>query len=398
MAKTSTLDLDAIELDPNNAREHDEANRDAIKASLETFGAGRSIVLDGDGVVRAGNGTVEAAIEAGFEQVLVVEPEPGQLVAVRRPDWTEQQAKGYGIADNRTAELAKWNVATLQSVIDSIPEVDPGAMGFDVKQLEDLFKDVTQPKGDPSLAGAGEGATPEAPEDPVTKPGDVWELGPHRVVCGDSRVVVPSLGQFDCVITDPPYDERTHKGAVHDGGKARDQIKFPPLDVAEAVPMLLDAAKRWVLAFCALEMLGDYAKVAGDAWVRSGLWRSPNRTPQFTGDRPAVPADGVAIMHRPGKKHWAGGGHHAYWEHPTQQHNRHHPTQKPVPVIADMLAKFADRGEPILDPYAGSGTTLIACCEMGHRCVCVEMNPAYVDVIVARWKNHTGGKAKRRPG
>lgn len=395
MAKTSTVDIDAIVLDPDNAREHDDANRNAIVASLDRFGAGRSIVLDGNGVVRAGNGTVEAARKAGFEQVLIVEPEPGQIVAVQRSEWSEQEAKGYGVADNRTAELAKWNLPALQDVIDSVPDIDTAAMGFDAKQLETLFQDVTKPKGDPSLAGSGEGAVPEPPAEPTTKPGDVWRLGPHRVICGDSRVVVPSLPRFDCVITDPPYDERTHKGAVHDGGKARDQIKFPPLDVAEAVPMLLGAADRWVVAFCAMEMIAAYRDAAGDAWIRAGFWRKPNATPQFSGDRPATPGDAVAIMHQPGKKHWAGGGHHAFWEYPSEQTDRCHPTQKPVPVIADMIAKFVDGAGPVLDPYAGSGTTLIACSEMGARCVAVELNPAYVDVIVQRWENLTGSHAER---
>ena len=394
MVKTTEVKITDIELDPQNAREHDEANRDAIKASLDRFGPGRSIVIDSKDTVRAGNGTVEAAIEAGFESVFVVEPEPGQLVAVRRPEWSEAEAKGYGLADNRASELARWNIAALSDVIASIPEIDPGDMGFSAEQLDALIGDASKPG--PGLSG--DTTAPDPPGEPTTKPGDVWALGEHRLLCYDSQVVVPTLGAVDCVITDPPYDQRTHDGAMYEGGKATSKIDFEPLDVRRAVPMMLGAAKRWVVAFCTLEMLGEYQAISGDAWIRSGLWRSPNRAPQFTGDRPAVPADGVAIMHGAGKKHWNGGGHHAYWEHPTEQQGRSHPTQKPLGLMVELLEAFTDFGESVLDPYAGSGTTLLACHQLGRTCVAVEQLPSYCDVIKARWETATGERAKRIAG
>ena len=105
----SVINLDAVTTDPQNARKRTERNRNSIKASLEKFRAGRSIVLDKDNIVRAGNGTVEMAKELGYTELIVVEPKEGQLVAVRRPEWTAQEAKAYAIADNRTAELAEWD-------------------------------------------------------------------------------------------------------------------------------------------------------------------------------------------------------------------------------------------------------------------------------------------------
>ena len=128
---------------------------------------------------------------------------------------------------------------------------------------------------------------------------------------GDARAIVPLLGLADIVITDPPYDARTHAGARwHDAelgrtgalGKVGGRIAFEPLGPVEDVIALL-AAARWSLAFCALEMLGEYRTAAADRWVRAGLWYRPNGAPQFTGDRPAQPGEGIAIWHRRGRKH-----------------------------------------------------------------------------------------------
>ena len=140
MGKTSLIDIADINLDQENAREHDEANRDAIRKSLDRFGAGRSVVIDSNNTIRAGNGTVEIARDAGFKKVLVVEPEPDTIVAVKRADWSEQEAKGYGVADNRAAELARWNLPGLEVVIASIPDIDIDAIGFGGGQLDALLQ------------------------------------------------------------------------------------------------------------------------------------------------------------------------------------------------------------------------------------------------------------------
>ncbi len=125
---------------------------------------------------------------------------------------------------------------------------------------------------------------------------------------GDCREILPSLGIVDHVITDPPYDAQTHAGA-RTAGRDSDgsmenarinaiRIDFDPLDVAATVGVLLAISKRWTVAFCGLEMLGDYRRASGDAWIRAGFWRRPDGAPQFTGDRPGQPGEGIAIMHK----------------------------------------------------------------------------------------------------
>lgn len=148
MAKTRIIDLSELKPDEANAREHDQVNLAAIRNSLERFGSGRSIVVDGNDVVRAGNGTIEAAKAAGMNKVLVVEPDADTLVAVKRADWSEQEAKGYGVADNRAAELAKWNLIALQDIINSTPDIGPESLGFTQAQLQDLFNEFDVPTTD----------------------------------------------------------------------------------------------------------------------------------------------------------------------------------------------------------------------------------------------------------
>ena len=161
--------LDSISPDPANVRRRGPEAKAAIKASLGRFGAGRSIVVDRDGVVRAGNGTLEAAKDAGFTEVLVVDAKPGQLVAVRRDDWTAAEAQAYGIADNRTAELAEWDDLGLARQLQALRgEEDPlvaAAAGYTEAEvdamLERLGSDLLEAEGlsDPT-AGAGDGGLP----------------------------------------------------------------------------------------------------------------------------------------------------------------------------------------------------------------------------------------------
>ena len=135
--------IDDLHLDPANARKQTDENKSAIRASLARFGSGRSIVLDGKNVVRAGNGTLEGAMQEGFTEVLVVEPKPGQLVAVRRKDWTDSEATGYAIADNRAAELATWDDQVLAETLESLrsePDLSIEATGFTDEQVDALLE------------------------------------------------------------------------------------------------------------------------------------------------------------------------------------------------------------------------------------------------------------------
>jgi len=212
---------------------------------------------------------------------------------------------------------------------------------------------------------------------------------------GDCRDMLSNLETVDHIITDPPYDDQTHEGAMAVTSKSERRlgakktkkiaIDFDPLDVASMLPVMLALSKRWTVSFCALEMLGEYKRVGGDAYIRGGFWRRSDGAPQFTGDRPAQPGEGIAILHRPlslgrvGRTRWNGGGCHAFYEFMTVKAGRVHPTQKPEPLMAAIVSDFTEPGELILDPFAGSCSTLLAAKRLGRRAIGIEIEEKYCE-------------------
>lgn len=210
---------------------------------------------------------------------------------------------------------------------------------------------------------------------------------------GDCRFVcLGDLGAHH-VITDPPYDEKTHDGAKSTLRPDWAPIGFLPLETAEVVPLLQQAVPRWVVSFCALEMLGDYKRISGDRWVRAGFWHRLGGAPQFTGDRPAQPGEGIAIMRGTagGRMWWNGGGGHAFFQHPIIHGGKVHPTQKPESLMLELITLFTDPGETILDPFMGSGTTLVAAKRLGRKAIGFEISEQFCKEAVNRLKQNSLG-------
>lgn len=217
---------------------------------------------------------------------------------------------------------------------------------------------------------------------------------------GDCREVLASVvTTADVVLTDPPYDEQAHAGARTLSKEARAaastgqrrivasaaiDIAFAALHDVQYTANLWRWAARWCAVFCSLEMLGAYREVAGEAWVRGGFWRRPDGAPQITGDRPGQPGEAIAILHRPGKKRWNRGGHHAFWECGVERENRHHPTQKPERLMEMLVSDFTDQREIVLDPFMGSGTTLAAAKRLGRYAIGIELEEKYCEIAALR--------------
>jgi site-specific DNA-methyltransferase (adenine-specific) len=211
------------------------------------------------------------------------------------------------------------------------------------------------------------------------------QIGNAILYLADAFEIMPTLGEVDSIITDPPYNAKTHKGArttrsgqpvglIHFDSPTEEQfIEFCGNAVAQAT--------RWVVMSCAWQHAALLEK-AGVPLVPLGIWHKPNGAPQFTGDRPGVGWEAVAILHREGRKHWNGGGHHAVWvcnvEHGA------HPTQKPLKLLMDWIAKFTDEGETVLDPFMGSATTGVACVKPGRQFIGIEKRPDYFDLACRR--------------
>lgn len=214
-----------------------------------------------------------------------------------------------------------------------------------------------------------------------------YEDSAVTLYCGDCREILPDIGTVDHVITDPPYDLITHEGArTSKGGTIhRQPIDFAPIGAdLWFVPILLDVSRRWVIAFCALEQLAHYQSTAGlNRYIRSAIWRR-HSGPQFSGDRPAQSAEGIAIMHRSGKKVWNGGGDAACFDHLVERTDRVHPTQKPELLMRELVTLFSDPGEIVLDIFAGSGTTLVAAKRLGRKAIGIELDEKYCEVAAKR--------------
>jgi hypothetical protein len=244
------------------------------------------------------------------------------------------------------------------------------------------------------------------------------------VVEGDCLQVLPTFPEksVDHVISDPPYSEWVHAkvrrgGSVHapdvvaEGRPLRATIStstvlgFDSLTAETRAAVGAEAARlcrRWALAFSdteATHLWRESFEAAGLQHVRDGFWIKLGATPQFTGDRPASGAEGIEIAHPPGRKRWNGGGTHAVWAHPivpgASEERAGHTTQKPVSLMLELVELFTDPGEVVLDPFAGSGTTGVACLRLGRRVILIEKSEKYAALARERMRAEEQGLTLR---
>lgn len=215
-------------------------------------------------------------------------------------------------------------------------------------------------------------------------------IGDCRLILGDCTDVFPTIESVDHVITDPPYGKKTHKGARTGGNGHKDPssgeavlIDFDSLPDDAFYPLcesLVKLARRWVVMSC--EWRHAVKLEESELLIRLGVWIKRNSAPQFTGDRPGVGWEAIACLHRKGRKKWNGGGYHAVWDFPKTEGE--HPTQKPILLIKKWVEQFTDAGETILDPFMGSGTTGVACVQLGRKFIGIEREQKYFDIACRR--------------
>jgi site-specific DNA-methyltransferase (adenine-specific) len=202
---------------------------------------------------------------------------------------------------------------------------------------------------------------------------------------GDCFELIPQLGAVDHVITDPPYSERTHKGARTAGDGSEKLITFAHIEF-NALRSLLDSidVARWVVMTCDLAHAAQLMISPPDSleFIRLGVWVKPNPTPQFTGDRPGQGFEQVVILHPKGRKKWNGGGYPAVWT--CNKISGRHPTEKPIELYTRFIEQFTNSGDLILDPFAGSGTTLEAAKLMGRKAIGIELDEKYCEIAANR--------------
>lgn len=386
--------------DPRNARRHGDRNLKAIAASLVEFQQQKPVIALADGTVIAGNGTLRAALSLGWTELAVVTFQD------------EAKARAYALADNQTALLATWDDDELRATLEELSGGDAAvfaATGFSDREIERLLasSDV--------LAGADD--VPEVPETPVSRRGDLWLLGPHRLACADSTSRDDVARLMDgkraaAMWTDAPY------GVEYVGG-TKDALTIQN-DTAEGLPALLRGA--FAVANEVLEPGAPYyvAHPAGplsldfQLAVREIGWRH-HQTLSWVKDALVLGHSDYHFRHEPILYGWtpgpgrSGRGNHAgsRWygddaqttvlEVPRPRRSEEHPTMKPVELVAICLRNSTKTGDLVYEPFCGSGSTLIACEQLGRVCYAAEIDPRYTDVTVRRWEAITGETAERRP-
>ncbi|WP_457650886.1 site-specific DNA-methyltransferase [Profundibacter sp.] len=377
-----------------NARTHSDEQIGQITASIEEFGFTNPILADGDGVIIAGHGRLLAAQRLGLEKVPVI-----------TLDYlTDAQRRALVIADNKIAENAGWDEEMLRVEIEALQELefDLDLIGFSDEELDDLLGELD---GGPEGAIDGEDDVPETPEDPVSQSGDLWILGNHRLLCGNSTVttdVERLLGTVKplLMVTDPPYGVEYDPGWRNKTGASVTKrtgkvLNDDRADWREAWALFPgDVAYVWHGALHATTVADSL--IASGFNIRSQIIWAKDRLVLSRGDYHWQHEPCWYAVKKTGKGHWAGDRKQTtLWQiaNKDQDAETVHGTQKPVECMRRPILNNSSPGQAVYEPFMGSGTTLIAAETTGRVCLGIELNPAYVDVAVERWQQLTGETA-----
>lgn len=394
-----TVAIDSLSLDPANLRKHSQRNLDAISASLRRFGQQKPIVVNAQNVVLAGNGTLTAARAIGWKEIKIV-----------RSELAGTQATAFGIADNRSAELAEWD-DNLADVLASLKAEDfpLSDIGFDEADLKELVKEPepSDTDAEPQIDKAEELRAKWGVE-----AGQIWQLGDHKIACGDStsaEVVARLLGDEKphLMVTDPPYgveydanwrNEAMRTDGSKIGGRAIGKVlNDDKSDWREAWALFPgDVAYVWHAPGGLQLVVAESLKAIGFELRMHIIWAKS----QFV-----IGRGDYHVQHEPC---WyavrkARTGHYngdrtqsTLWEiDKPQKSETGHSTQKPIECMERPIRNNSKPGDLVYEPFSGSGTTIIACERTQRKCRAIELNPAYVAIAIQRWVDATGKEPKK---
>ncbi|MEI3582172.1 MAG: site-specific DNA-methyltransferase [Alphaproteobacteria bacterium] len=384
-----------------NSRTHNDEQVAQIVASIKEFGFTNPILVGADDVIIAGHGRLLAAQRMGLKEVPVV----------RLPHLTETQRRALVIADNKIALNAGWDEEMLALEMKELEDMDFNldVLGFSLDELKELesFGELEQ------TGNTDEDEVPEVPEEAVTKSGDIWILGKHRLLCGDSTFYndVKKLMQdemADMVFTDPPYN-------VNYGSSMKDSIRYHAGtlggrkimndNLGDSFAQFLTDSLSNLMMFCSgatyvcmssseLHTLYSAFVAAGGKWSTFIIWAKNT----FTLGRADYQRQYEPILYgwnAKQKHYWCGDRDQAdVWEYNKPIKNDLHPTMKPVELVERAIKNSSRSGDIVLDGFGGSGSTLIAAEKTGRKARLVELDPKFCDVIVRRWEEYTGKKAE----
>lgn len=393
MLAFETWPIDRLIEYARNPRKNDHAV-DQVAAAIREFGFRVPVVAKSDGTVVDGHLRLKAAKKLGLTEIPVVLAD----------DMTDAQIKAFRLSVNKVAEFADWDVDLLKLEFAELNEMDfdLSLTGFNLDEINNFLLEPTEGLTD-------EDEVPDAPETPVTVEGDVWLLGRHRLMCGDSAsadAVAKALNGVEphLMVTDPPYgveydaDWRNHAKRADGrviGGSALGGVKNDDnADWSEAWALFPgDVAYVW--------HAGLFSGVVADSLTGSGfvlrsqiVWAKSNF---------AIGRGDYHWHHEPcwyavrkgATGHWGGDRKQStLWQiAKPMKSETGHSTQKPVECMKRPIENNSSPGQAVYEPFSGSGTTIIACEETGRACHAIELNPAYVDMAILRWQNFTGHQA-----
>jgi DNA modification methylase len=360
-----------------NSRTHSDAQIAQIAASIKEFGWTNPILVSGDDSIIAGHGRLMAARKLGMEEVPVIVLD----------HLSKSQQRALVIADNQLALNAGWNMDMLKAEIEDLQldDFDLNILGFDDKFLDGLLEP------EPKAGLTDEDAVPEVPETPKTVLGDVWVLGNHRLMCGDSTSIdaVDKLmngTKADMVFTDPPYGVNMQRSGSIKGDASMEDAEIIISGAISTASIVSKQGASWYFwvgfrayAFTHMEIL-KYRKVSNCiVWKKpsigmgKGGYRFQHELCVFAGE---VESRSVSDV----------------WEFGRDTSSLH-PTMKPVDLVCHGLENSSKSGDEVLDLFGGSGSTLIACEKINRNARLMELDPKYCDVIIKRWQDFTGKQA-----
>ncbi len=394
-SKIELWDVEALVPYANNPRTHSKEQIAKVAASIARFGFVNPILVDASANVIAGHGRLQAAKQLGLMQVPVIILD----------HLSEDEKRAYVIADNQLALEAGWDDELLKTELGALADLDfdLSVIGFSDKELAELLDGLDGTEGN-----TDDDAVPEAPAEPKTKTGDVYVLGSHRLLCGDSTVLanvekVLDGALADMVFTDPPYN-------VDYGNTAKDKLRGNDRrimndNLGEGFEAFLYDACVNMIAVCKgaiyvcmssseLHTLQKAFVAAGGKWSTFVIWAKNT----FTLGRSDYQRQYEPILYgwKQGTDHfWCGArdqGDVWFVNKPTK--NDLHPTMKPVELVERAIRNSSKSRDIVLDCFGGSGSTMIACEKTGRQARLIELDPKYCDVIVQRWEEFTGKKAE----
>lgn len=377
------MNIDDIKPYDNNPRDNDNAVESTAN-SIKEFGWQQPIVVDKDMVIIVGHTRYKAAKKLGYKEVPVV-------VA---SNLSKEQVRAYRLADNKTGELAEWDFKLLDDELQNILDIDMSDFGFEL----DISEDKEEVKEDDF--------DEEVPEEPKSKLGQIYQLGRHRLMCGDSTKpedVKKLVGevQADLLLTDPPYNvgyegKQESKMTIKNDRQEDDEFYKFLFNAFTAAKANLKQGASFYIWYASSEAanFNNAANNAGLSVREELIWEKNNLV---------MGRQDYQWKHEPCLYGWVEGGSHSWYSDRKQTTVMHfdkpqrsdlHPTMKPVALFDYQIKNSTKSGDTVLDLFGGSGTTIMACEQNGRNACVMEYDPKYVDVIIKRWEDFTGKKAK----